>query len=364
MMQDDKKQHHISEWKRLSDDVVGALSRAYDIGEWLSWSHEPRGHANATYLITAATGSYVLRKSESRKSLAGLRCETELIDFLRQKGYPAPEIIPARQGEKFLSHQGSFYLLTRLIPGGLYDPENPRHLLEAGGGLGLYHKLVKDFPGPFFQRLAPLLWHLGPEGSASFPAIEDFGRRYLGPGEQARLADMLSYTRQQAGFLYSQLAGIQPCLSPLMIQASYGQSALIFNNDTLVGVVDYDRATHDVRGLDLAYSLETFCHHHDKSGPEPRVVFDFERCRNFLRGYREVEPVPGEELQVMPLVFQARHIIKIGDKLNTFVAKDAVAERDERKFRKHVLLVLVGETAWLKWWAGHTRELLAAFHGD
>ena len=350
--------------KLLAADVAGVLEKSYDVGAWLSWSHEPRGHANASFVIDAATGKYVLRRSEPRKRIEGLRFEVELIDFLRQRGYPAPEIVTARSGDKFVNHLGKLYLLTRLIPGGPYDPGNPGHLIEAGRGLGRYHRLVKNFPGPFFHRLAPMMSHLGPEGAASFPVIEDFGRRLLPPGEQARLTHMLSDARRRSQSLHLQLADIHPRLPLLVIQASYGQSALIFDRDTLAGVVDYDRATMEVRGLDLAYSMETFCHHHDKSGAEPRVVFDFDLCRRFFAAYREVEPVPEEELQAFPLMFQARHIIKIVNNINMFIDKDAVMPRDEAKLRKHVLLVLEGETAWLKWWAGHDRELIAALHGD
>ena len=348
--------------KILSGDETLALSKIYDIGGCLSSCHEPKGRANVSFLLTTTTGSYVLRKSSPRKNLTGIRFEVGLLAFLRERDYPAPEIIPTRQGEKFVEHDGALYLLSRFIPGEPYDPANPNHLLEAGRKFGLYHSLVKLFPGPLYHRLAPLISLLGPEGSRPFADIEKFGSRLLGRDEQKRLADIFTRVRRQSEYLHQHLKDIYPRLLMLVIQGSYGQTALIFNDDTLAGLVDFDRAGHEIRALDLACSLKDFCSVHGKFRKDRQVDLDLNCCAKFLKAYQEVELIPEDELQVLPHIARARHVSTIIYRCNSFLSKDAVVPRDERQMQA-LLRKLDRETAWLEWLEKHEKELVAALRG-
>ena len=148
----------------LPYEVVDALGKAYKIGDWLDWQRTPQGSTNISFFVTASSGRYVLRCSTARKSLDAMQFEVRLIEYLRERGYPAPAIIPTRRGEEYAEHNGTFYLMTAFIPGSPYDPEDMSHLLAAGRGLGLYHQLVKDFPGPYYYRPSPVLTSLGPTG--------------------------------------------------------------------------------------------------------------------------------------------------------------------------------------------------------
>src|SRR5215208_7605381 len=118
----------------LPDEAVDMLHRAYDIGDWLSWERILEGRSNHSFFVTASTGNYVLRRSNTRKNAEAVRFEVRIIDHLRERGYPAPQIIPTRWGERYVEHDGLFYLMTAFITGSPYDPENPEHLLAAGDG--------------------------------------------------------------------------------------------------------------------------------------------------------------------------------------------------------------------------------------
>lgn len=344
--------------KVLAEDEVRALSGMYDIGAWLSWSHEAKGHANVSFLIETATGKYVLRRSNPRKSLSGIRFEVSLVDFLRKRGYPAPEVIPVRDGERFCERMGTFYLLSRLISGGPYDPENPSHLLEAARRLGTYHGLVRQFPDPVRHLPAPAMAILGPQGNRSFAEIEKSASRLLDNEEQKRLVDLFSCVRRQSEQVHHQLEEIYPRLLKLAIHGSYGRSALIFDGDTIVGVVDYDRAAYEIRALDLAYSIKEFCFVHGKSRKELHVALDYDHFRLFLAAYQEVEPLPGEELQVLPLILRMRHVVKVVNLCNSYILKDAAVPREERQMRR-LVLKLEREATWLEWLAKHHEELVS-----
>ncbi|MBI5584540.1 MAG: phosphotransferase [Deltaproteobacteria bacterium] len=354
-MSETEAQRVVKRINALTAEEEQGLSKRYDIGDWLSWNYEPTGRSNVSLTITTAGGEYILRRSNPRKSLPSILFEVELIDFLRGKGYPAPEIVATRDGKKFVEDQGTFYLLTRCISGRPFEPGNPVHLREAGRALGTYHNLVKHFPG-YPPGPASMMSGLSPEGSRSFPAIEEFVGRFFGAEEQQRLSRLFSYVRDRAEDLRSRLQEVYPRLLKLMIHASYGQSALLFDQDTLVGVLDYDRAVYEIRALDLAYSVKELCHRHQEFLDTGKVTLNLDCFRAFLKFYQETEPLPEEEAQVLPLVFAARHVLKIVDKCSGFLAKDAVNPRQETHTRK-LVFKLERETAWLEWLAQHEKEL-------
>ena len=85
----------------LTGADVDLLRRVYDIGEWFTWDRTPTGYTNHSFFIAASTGKYVLRRSNMhwkiRKGADAMRFEARLIEYLRERGYPAPRIIPTRE---------------------------------------------------------------------------------------------------------------------------------------------------------------------------------------------------------------------------------------------------------------------------
>ena len=72
--------------------------------------------------------------------------------------------------------------------------------------------------------------------------------RFLNADEQKRLETAFSYIASQFIGVHREMAEIYPDLSKLIIHGSFGKSALIFDGERLIGIVDYDRATHGIRG--------------------------------------------------------------------------------------------------------------------
>jgi homoserine kinase type II len=97
----------------LPDEAVDMLCRAYDIGDWLSWERIQGGRSNHSFFVTASSGNYVLRRSNTRKSVGknaeAVRFEVRLIDHLRGRGYPAPQIIPVRRARRTLLSDDGLY---------------------------------------------------------------------------------------------------------------------------------------------------------------------------------------------------------------------------------------------------------------
>jgi len=343
----------------LSSAVVEALGRAYDIGDWLDWQRTPQGSTNISFFVTASSGRYVLRCSTARKSLDAMRFEVQLIGYLHQRDYPAPAIIPTRQGKGYAEHNGTFYLMTAYIPGSPYDPENASHLQAAGRGLGLYHQFVKDFPGPYYHRPSPDLTSLGSTGVSRLTDVSPLTNRFLGADEQKRLAHAFAYISSQFISVQREMAELYPGLSKLLIHGSFGRSALIFEGDRLIGIVDYDRATHGICGMDLAYTIKAFCRVHDQQSEEYRIGLDPRRCRELVLAYQEVEPLAREEVQALPLIFREQRLVKVLQKCNNLLTKDAIVLQEAKDMRK-LALMAEREATRLRWLEAHSEGLRAA----
>jgi homoserine kinase type II len=343
----------------LPHEVVDALGKAYDVGDWLDWQRTPQGSTNISFFVTASSGRYVLRRSTARKSLDAMRFEVQLIGYLRDRGYPAPAIIPTRRGEGYAEHNGTYYLITAFIPGSPYDPEDKSHLLAAGRGLGLYHQLVKQFPGPHYRRPSPALTSLGPTGVRGLTQVSPLASRLLSADEQKRVESDFAYISSQFIDVQRELVEIYPGLNQLIIHGSFGRSALIFEGERLIGIVDYDRATHGICGMDLAYTIKAFCRIHDQRSEDYRVGLDYQRCRDLVLAYREVEPLAPEEIQALPLIFREQRLVKVLNKCHNLLTKDAIVPQEAKDMRK-LATMAEREAIRLRWLEAHGEDLRAA----
>ena len=345
----------------IPGEVVEALNAAYSVGDWLSWERTPKGSSNTSFFVTTSLGKYVLRRSNARKTAAAMRFEVSLVDYLRANDYPAPELIRARQDEGYVEHEGVLYLMSAFIPGEPYDPENRNHLVAAGRGLGLYHRLAREFTtGHVYDPPTPALADLGPRGVSRLAQVERFARGFLSAEEKGRLDEAFSYIRSQFTGVYRELVEAYPRLGKLIVHGSFGRSAIIFEGDELAGVVDYDRAVSEIRGIDLAYTLKAFCRIHDAGSEDYRVGLDYLEARALLDAYREVEPLPESEITALPLIFRAQRLAKVLNKCDNLLTKNAVVPQEEKDLRK-VAIMAEREAIRLRWLEEHSQDLLAAF---
>lgn len=341
--------------------VLETLSLAYDLGPLLAW-HRTRNASNVSFFVTTTDGEYVLRVSHDRKTEAGLSFEVALLQYLHGAGYPTPRVVPTRWGEPYL-YAENYFLVTEGIPGRLYDPANPFHLQEAGRGLARYHQVVREFPQRLRAASRPVLPTLEAHGPAALASLAGIADSHVSAADRRRLSRASSYLWSQFIRVPEALAGLLPTLSQLVIHASYGPSALVYDGDRLAGVVDHDRATYDIRALDLAYAVKAFAPataiSGDASTEEPEVALDFERCAVLMAAYAEVERLPEHELAALPLVFRAERLIKVLARTENCLRMQGTTSPEENDV---VTVVDIAETEAdrLRWLEEHEYSLLQA----
>lgn len=341
----------------LPPESAARLAEEFGVGEWLEWRRTPKGSSNVSFFVTTRSGDYVLRRSNDRKTVESIRFEVALLDYLRKRDYPAPELVPTRSGEGYVEEE-RLYLMTRLIPGEPYDAENPNHLLEVGRSLGRFHNLVQGFAGPVYRKEGPGLLSLGADGTKALFGIEPFARQFLTEAEVDRLWEGSAYVADQIGSVGRDLDELSARLDRRIIQGSFGRSALIFDGDSLTGVVDYDRATEEVRGVDLAYTFKAFCRVHDDSSEDFRIGLDLDRCRDLMHAYREVEPLPPDEIRALPLIFRGQRLMKVCNKCQNFLRKNAIQPQEQKDVKK-VATIIEREAVRLRWLEDRRESLVS-----
>lgn len=338
----------------LPDVVVQALQDIYPLGRWLSWRRTPKGSSNTSFFVTTEAGDHVLRRSNERKTLASLECETRLIEYLGAAGYPAPELVRPSQG-RHVQVEGRYYLLTSLLPGHHYDPANRAHLSASARALARYHQLVADLPPPRYRAPTAMLSELGGGGRQ---ALHEFGRlasTMVDAEAMSRLGPSLVKLDDHVLRVRRILDDIVDDLPTVVVQGSFGRSALLFVGDELSGVIDYDRAGLDLRALDLAYTVKALCR-----APGNRWVgLDQVLLGDFLRAYDEVEQVRTGELDALPLVFQAQRLLKVIKKCQNVVAKHELVTQTAKDVEK-VAVIVDREQARVSWLEHHAPQLAVA----
>jgi homoserine kinase type II len=346
----------------LPDPVAATLEQAYDVGRWLSRERLSEGTTNLSLLVRTASGAYVLRRSREKKSPEEIAFELRLIEHLRAHGYPAPRLVRTRGGDGYLEHEGALYLMTGFIPGDVYDRHDPRHLHAAGRALGRYHRIVRGLPAPHYRRPAPSLTGLAAPAETSFPEVARAAAGLLPPDERERLEHHLALIRDHVARVERAMTAVYPTLDSLVIHGSFGPTALIFTGGEVVGVLDYDRATRELRALDLAYTLRALCRTRRSAEGRSWTGLDSQLCRTFLAGYREVERLPAAEVAAMPLVLRGHGLLMVLKKCHNFLVKYAQAPQGLKDGRKLATVVEL-EVIRARWLEEHGDELCAALPG-
>lgn len=236
--------------------------------------------ANAVYPFRTNGQLCFLRLAPTdEKEFSQIAAEVEYILYLRRRGFPAMEPVPARSGEYVLSLETPFgpYTATAFfgVPGTPAEdvPCTREMLLHMGRTLGQMHLLGKDF-SPSAPR-------------ADHETILQSIRR------------ILIRTHAPSGLL-SCWQRIQRAMAALPVTPdTYGLVHFDFEPDNVFwnaesktcSVIDFDDAMYGFFSMDVEKSLDALSEITDEDG-----------CAAFLEGYRQVLPFTADMEAQRPLM--------------------------------------------------------------
>src|SRR5688500_5281222 len=278
-------------------DLLAIVLSHFDIGVLESITEYPRGSRKAPkVLITSEQGKFLLKRRARGKDDAYKVAFSHAVQlYLASKQFPLPHLIGTKKdNNSMLQWRGTVYELFEYIPGQSY-PQTLEATFDGGRVLSLYHKLLQDFrsewqPSGASYHLAPSVEH----GLKQIPSALTAADSAVGPVLNF-LLDSYRHAAQMASAI-----GLDAWPKQI-VHADWHPGNMLFRDNRVVAVIDYDAARMQPRIIDAANGALQFSiiGGDDDINSWPDYI-DESRYKRFLRGYDEVMLLSEAEMRTIP----------------------------------------------------------------
>ncbi|MDT8377713.1 MAG: homoserine kinase [Desulfotignum sp.] len=262
----------MAEYTRLTPDTIASLLSFYDLGILTDMTPLDGGLANSSMKITTLSGTYTLTVCDE-KNAREIDCLTRVVAYLVKKGIPTPKVIPARSGRAFIMHDDRPVYIKEFLPGHVREDLSFSKLFQVGKILADLHRL--DPPPDVPQQF--------PYGMSTFSQI--FEMRLNHP--------YVDWLRQKIGFLQSAL---DPAMEKGLIHGDLFWDNLVFNDDILVAVLDFEEACHYYKLYDIGMCAIGCCIREQR--------LSMARIASLITGYQQGCPLTHTEKKQLKIFIE------------------------------------------------------------
>ncbi len=273
----------------------------FDIGVIDSIVEFPRGSRKAPkLLVVSEQGKFLLkRRARGKDDPYKVAFCHQLQLYLASKQFPLPHLIGTRRdNNSMLQLRNNVYEMFEYIPGQGY-PQTLESTFDSGRILSLYHKLLEAFQSEWTP----------PSGSYHKASAVEQGLRSIATGRAAPLggggadfAPLVQFLLEsyRQGAEETEHLGIETWPRQI-VHADWHPGNMLFRDNRVVAVIDYDSARLLPRVIDVANGALQF----SIIGGDDDVAkwpdyLDESRFKRFLRGYDEVLLLSQGEVRAIP----------------------------------------------------------------
>jgi Ser/Thr protein kinase RdoA (MazF antagonist) len=310
--------------------VLTRLAELYDLGEIVDCYRARRSHS-LNFIVTTSRGKHVFRRHLlSEETVAH---EHQVLCHLEQRRFPAPRMRLDREGQAWVTIDGSIYSVYEFVSGQCFTdfiwwPASRLEIVrQAGRTLAEYHQATADLvptrfkwdayhptghkrwrEGALYRQALAEIRSLLLKPAATSP-VDDFARSHLDGIEE--LLDRESIVEQD------------PNLTRVVIHGDYAPWNLLLRPDRSLFVLDFNAARLDLRVFDVILATFWFAW---RNGSLDRA-----RAMAFQTGYCQAGSLDKAELEQASNVFQWVMGRSIAERLRThylegrFVIQDPAA---------------------------------------
>lgn len=263
------------------------------------------GTAGSTARIESGGGRFFLRcRSREHSSPANMRYEHDLILRLAEAGLPVAPPLPTQSGKRFVAEGEAIYELYPWIDGELFEDGNATQIRAVGDLLSRFHDVGR---GLGERKIG--------QGREDDPCglRRDLGK-FLPPGDSAKSRPLVDQVETHLRELERRLnAAVYDVLPETVIHGDFHPGNLLFRDDKITGLFDFDWANRRERIRDLGDGLLFF------AGRRGRTLFpgdiwsltdgvevDPGLAEVFLAAYESRSALLPEERGALPVVMAAR----------------------------------------------------------
>jgi homoserine kinase type II len=267
----------MSVFTTVTQDQLSIWLKSYFIGTLIDLQGISSGIENTNYLVTTSHGKYILTLFE-KLSFSELPYYLNLMVHLSSHGVPCPRPI-ANLENKFLgSLNNKPASLVTYLPGSQLEHPIPEQCAHVGALLGEIHLSALSFPekknntrGPKWREaIAPKLIPLLPPEEANLLQRE------------LNFQSLYQFVDLPQGVIHADLF----------------RDNILFNNNTIGGVIDFYFACNDVLLYDLAIAANDWCMTEDGKLNDANLL-------SLLRAYHYIRPLTSDERNVWPVMLRA-----------------------------------------------------------
>ena len=263
-----------------------------------------QGASNTTYIIDAPAGKFILKLYGDSTLTTQIQYEHSLLAYLQQAdlSFAIPAPVPALSGETLVwvnkNDTPLRVALLPFLPGQPAERQNLRHTRAAGQVLGELHRTLAGFD-PEGQLAQIPVWgdlcYLHPLVTDPLKVPQSLA---LNPEQQARLVKTFTEVLAAQPHLYTTLP-VQT------IHADYLSPHVLLESNRVVGVLDFEFATKDLRLWDYICGLDHFALFPWQEKTQWQLV------QAFSAGYSEQVSLTRQEAEALTLAWRLQRASSI-----------------------------------------------------
>ncbi len=232
---------------------------------------------NVLFDIESDQGRYFLRFNPSggprHRTEEEVHAEIEVLDLLKEKGIPVESAVQNNDNQRVFSHENAFGYLRNHIEGEYKNDPSVEDVKKVGELLGKIHAITQDYQTKHERKHR---WDL------------ENAKQFL--KEKAEIMPLGVKARIEKEFENMEFGSNLPTG---MLHEDLGKRHVLWKDDEIVGVIDFDRMYHGPLILDVGQAIRGWCFYGDWE------EFSEERFEAFLSGYESVRKLTSEEKDVL-----------------------------------------------------------------
>ncbi len=254
----------------------------FDLGKLVAVEGIAAGIENSNFFVDTQRGRYVLTLFE-RLGAGELPFYLELMHHLAARAIPCPDPVADRGGAALGTLSGKPAALVTRLSGAALEHPGPVHCAEVGRLLARMHLAAADYSAVQINPRGPKWWPT---------AIADLAP-FLTPAQHALARDETErFAQFAAGPAYA-------ALHSGAVHADLFRDNVLFDGDSLAGVIDFYFAATDTWLFDLAVACNDWCIEFDSGELDPP------RLTALVEGYCSIRDLDAGERAAWPTIMRA-----------------------------------------------------------
>ncbi|MCK4552957.1 phosphotransferase [Candidatus Pacearchaeota archaeon] len=271
---------------KLTKKEAQRISEEYFLGEIKKMEKLEGGRNNLNYLIKTKKGKYVIRIIQNKQNRERELIQLKVLKFLQEKNFPYEVPIPIKNREKKVFSNWKKYLLWvySFIEGKTIDERkilSINKIKEIAKVLAIYHKQIRKFQIKNLRKNNPPKFYLQEYSKLKKKSVKNKIDKYFLNNEEF-------FVR-----FIKRINSLKKTGEELIVHTDLSQKNIIFKNQKIVGIIDFEVWDVAPKILDIAYTSEYCCK--TKKGSSKK------RLNIFLEEYKKHNKLTKIEKDNVPL---------------------------------------------------------------